>query len=96
MSDGFQTNIFMVAPIYNSIDRITVKLLNLDFRRFSKHFSGMSRNFLTPCNQALTFGVSMLMTLRMMLTKRKILLILGVVVAIVIGLYTGLFGMSAI
>ena len=56
----------------------------------------MSINFSAICNQALTFGVSVLMTLRMMLTKRKILLILGIVVAIVIGLYTGLFGMSAI
>jgi hypothetical protein len=34
------------------------------------------------------------MTLYAMFTKRKILLILGIVVAIVIGLYTGLFGMT--
>lgn len=34
------------------------------------------------------------MTLFVMFTKRKFLLILGIVVAIVIGLYTGLFGMT--
>ena len=56
----------------------------------------MSKIFLSPCNHALNFGVSMLMTLRIMLTKRKILLVLGIVVAIVIGLYTGLFVMTAI
>jgi uncharacterized protein YneF (UPF0154 family) len=36
------------------------------------------------------------MTLSVMFTKRKILLILGIVVAIVIGLYTGLFGMTVV
>jgi hypothetical protein len=33
------------------------------------------------------------MILDIMLTKRKILLVLGVVVAIVIGVYAGVFGM---
>ena len=86
----------MVAPIYNSVYDIPVKLLDFNFRQFSSLLIGMSKNFFIPGNRTLTFGVCMLMTIRMMLTKRKILLILGVVVAIVIGLYTGLFGMSAI
>jgi len=34
------------------------------------------------------------MTLTHMFTKRRILLILGIVVAIMVGLYTGLFGMT--
>jgi hypothetical protein len=34
------------------------------------------------------------MLLESMLLKRKILLVFGIVVAIVVGLYTGLFGMT--
>ena len=86
----------MVVPTDNSIDTVIVKLLNVDLDTSVAIFIGMSRFFFSPGNHALTFGVSMLMTLRIMLTKRKILLVLGIVVAIVIGLYTGLFGMTAI
>ena len=86
----------MVVCADNFIDDILVKQFKQVFRQFSSPFIGMSRIFFSPCNRVLTFGVSMLMTLRIMLTKRKILLVVGIVVAIVIGLYTGLFGMTAI
>lgn len=85
MEDAF-SNLWIAEP---------VKQFNQNLRHFSKRFISMSRNSFNPYNQALTFGVNTLMTLRIMLTKRKILLVLGVVVAIVIGLYTGLFGMTA-
>lgn len=35
------------------------------------------------------------MTLKIMVTRRKILLLVGVIVAVVVGLSTGLFGMGA-
>ncbi len=35
------------------------------------------------------------MTLKFMITRRKILLVVGIAVAIAVGISTGLFGMSA-
>lgn len=34
------------------------------------------------------------MTLETMLTKKKVMLVIGIAVAIVIGVFTGLFGMA--
>lgn len=48
----------------------------------------------THYNSEANFDVYTGMTLKFTLMKRKILLVVGIVVAIVIGLSTGLFGMA--
>lgn len=72
------------------------KHFHLPIRQLKCFISSPGEGSFMRCNCYLTFGVYRVYRRIVMLTKRKILVVIGIIVAILITFYTGVFGISSV